>query len=85
MNENDIARAAVALPDRFADRLASDDLAAVREFAEVGEWDEEIDLLVACLHQTGAAVTSAERELLATLLTEMRLPTDPLDQVASSE
>ena len=35
--------------ERFADRLDPADLAAVREYAEVGERGEEIGLLLACL------------------------------------
>jgi len=50
----------------FADRLESAALADVREFAEAGEWECEIDLLIACLRS--APVTAAERAELTGLL-----------------
>jgi hypothetical protein len=51
MDEYEIAERAHALPDRFADRLDPADLTTVREYAEVGEWSEEIDLLPQTSHQ----------------------------------
>jgi len=54
MDEHELAERAYALPSRFADRLDPADLATVHEYAEAGEWGEEIDLLLACLNAAGA-------------------------------
>ena len=55
------------------------DLATVREYAEAGEWGEEIDLLLACLIAARRPVTAAEREELAALLEAMGLPAEPAE------
>ena len=49
MDERELTQRAYALPVIFPDRLTALDLAAIRDYAEAGEWGEEIDLLVACL------------------------------------
>jgi hypothetical protein len=51
MDECELAGRAYALPVRFADRLNPAQLADVRECAQVGEWAEEIDPLLACLRR----------------------------------
>jgi hypothetical protein len=79
MDEHELAERAYALPNRFADRLDSANLATVREYAEVGEWGEEIDLLLACLSAARRPVTAAERGELVALLQAMGLPTGPAD------
>jgi hypothetical protein len=45
MDEHELAVRAYALPVSFAGRLDPADLAVVREYAQVGEWGEEIGLL----------------------------------------
>jgi hypothetical protein len=79
MDGYEIAERAHALPDTFADRLESVDLAAVREYAEVGEWGEEIDLLLASLRAGQRSVTLAERTELIALLEAMGMTTEAVD------
>jgi hypothetical protein len=55
--------------------------AAVREYAAVGEWGEEIDLLLASLRGTGQPVTTAERNELTALLKAMGLSADPVEKL----
>jgi hypothetical protein len=55
----------------------------VREYAEVGEWGEEIDLLLASLHAARQPVTAAEREELVALLEAMGLPAEPAEQLSA--
>jgi hypothetical protein len=81
MDEYEIAERAHALPDRFADRLDPADLKTVREYAEVGEWGEELDLLLAALRETQRPITALERSELVTLLQAMGLPTDPAEKL----
>jgi hypothetical protein len=68
MDEHELAVRAYALPGRFADRLDPAQLADVREYAQVGEWGEELDLLLACLRIARRPVTAAERAELVALL-----------------
>ena len=82
MDEHELAKRAYALPDRFADRLAPADLASVREFAQVGEWAEELDLLVAALAAAHQPVSPSERDELTDLLTATGMPTDPIERLA---
>jgi hypothetical protein len=83
MDEYELAERAYALPGRFADRLDPDDLATVREYAEAGEWGEEVDLLLACLIAARRPVTAAEREELAALLEAMGLPAEPAEGLSA--
>ena len=62
MDEHELALRAYALPVRFAGRLDPADLAVVREYAEVGEWGEEIDLLLACLRIARRPVTARNEQ-----------------------
>jgi hypothetical protein len=82
MDEYELAERAYSLPDRFADRLDPTDLATVREYAEAGEWGEEIDLLLACLRATGRPVTAAERGELVALLEAMGMPSEPAEELS---
>ncbi len=82
MDEYELAERAHALPDRFADRLEPGDLATVRQYADVGEWGEEIDLLLATLSATRQPITTAERSDLLVLLKAMGLPTDPVRKLS---
>lgn len=81
MDQYELAERAYKLPQRFADRLNQADLATVREYAEVGEWGEEIDLLLACLSAAQRSVTAAERGELVALLEAMDLPTKPAEEL----
>jgi hypothetical protein len=81
MDEHDLARRAYALPDTFAARLSPADLASVREFAEVGEWGEELDLLVAILSGTSQPVSVAERDELAALASAVGMPVEPVGRL----
>ena len=67
MDEHELAVRAYALPARFADCLEPAELSDVREYAEVGEWGEEINLLLACLRTARGPLTAAERAELAVL------------------
>ena len=51
--------------------------------AEVGEWGEEIDLLLACLSAAGRPVTAAERGELVALLEAMGMPTEPAKELSA--
>jgi hypothetical protein len=84
MDEYEIAERAHALPDRFADRLDPADLKTAREYAEVGEWGEEIDLLLAALHAAQRPVSAAERSELIALLEAMGMPADPAEKLKIS-
>ena len=83
MDEHELAVRTYELPGRFADRLDLARLAVVREYAEVGEWGEEIDLLLACLRMARRPVTAAERAELMALLQAMGLPAEPVEELGS--
>jgi hypothetical protein len=85
MDDYELAQRAHALPARFADRLAPADLATVREYAEVGEWGEEIDLLLACLNVAGRPVTAPERAELIALLEAMGMSTAPAKELRADD
>jgi hypothetical protein len=78
MDEHELAVRAYALPERFADRL---DPAHVREYAQVGELSEEIDLLPVCLRVARRPVTAAGRLELVALLQAIGLPTEPVEEL----
>jgi len=67
----------------FADRLDPTDLATVREYAEAGEWGEEIDLLLACLSATRRPVTAAERGELVALLEAMGMSAGAAEELGA--
>jgi hypothetical protein len=81
MDEHDLAQRAYALPDTFAGRLSPADLASVREFAEAGEWGEELDLLVAILSGTSQPVSVAERDELTALASAVGMPVEPVGRL----
>jgi hypothetical protein len=81
MDEHDLAQRAYALPDTFAGRLSPADLASAREFAEAGEWGEELDLLVAALSGTSQPVSVAERDELAALASAVGMPVEPVGRL----
>ena len=78
MNEAEVIERAETLPGRYADRVRPQDLEGMRSMADGGEWQELVDLLIASLAMTQAAVTSGERDELRTLAEAMDLPTDQL-------
>jgi CTP:molybdopterin cytidylyltransferase MocA len=78
VNESEIIERAEALPDRYAGRVRSNDLYAMRAMASGGEWQELIDVLVGSLTSTRAAVTASERDELCSLLAAMDMPQDLL-------
>jgi hypothetical protein len=79
VNDNEMMDRVNALPGRFADRLDPTDIDDVREAAHAGEWGEAVDVLISSLAETRAAVTTAERDELSTLLDVMGLPTELLN------
>jgi hypothetical protein len=81
MEDKELARRAYALPDRFADRLDPKDLANIREYARVGEWGEEIEELVACLHHNDHAITATEHAEIQILLNMIGEPPGLLAQL----
>jgi hypothetical protein len=78
MDENEIARLASSLPQRFADRIP----ARTREIIELmeggGEYGELTIELAASLAAHHVPVTTAERDELLALLEAMHMPTDPI-------
>jgi hypothetical protein len=81
MEDKELARRAYALPDRFADRLDPKDLANIREYADVGEWGEEIEELLASLRHDDRAITTAEHEEIQALLDAMGESPELLNQL----
>ena len=55
----------------------------MREYAEVGEWGEEIDLSLACLRAARQPVTAEERRDLVALLEAMGMPAEPAEQLSA--
>lgn len=83
MEEYELADRAHALPGRFAERIDPGDLATVREYAEAGEWGEEIGLLLACLSGARRPVTVAEEAELLALLEAMGLSAEQADKLSA--
>lgn len=83
MDEYELAERAFALPARFADRLDPTDLATVREYAEAGEWGEEIDLLLAYLSTARRSVTAAERAELVALVEAMGMSSTTAQELSA--
>ncbi len=81
MNEHELATRTYELPEMFADRVPADELDSLHSMAEGGEWGELLDLLVAGLLFTGAAVTRVERDRLQEVLEGWGLPTGQLDEL----
>jgi hypothetical protein len=81
MSDLELRRSAKELPDIFADRVSAATLRNLRSLAGAGEWDEELDLLVAGLKETGAWVSREELDRLRTLFTGWKIPTDILDDL----
>jgi hypothetical protein len=79
MDERELVKRCRALPSRFADRLSPKDLADVEEFSSVGEWDEELDLLLTGLNNGGQTITATERDEIRALLDHMHVSHDRLN------
>ena len=81
MDDNEIARRASSLPQRFADRIP----ARTREIIELmesgGEYGELTIELAASLAAHHVPVTAAERDELLRLLEAMGMPTDPIGRL----
>jgi hypothetical protein len=81
MDDNEIARRASSLPQRFADRIP----ARTREIIELmesgGEYGELTIELAASLAARHVPVTAAERDELLGLLEAMGMPTDPIGRL----
>lgn len=84
MSEADLATRTATLPELFADRVPASALDGLRSMADGGEWDELLDLLVAALRQTGAAISAAERVELREVLAGWGLPTGHVDDLNGS-
>lgn len=81
-NEAELATVTKRLPEMFAGRVRAVDFDGLRSMADAGEWGELLDLLVAALRVTNAAITAEERDLLRGVLAGWGLPTDPVDDLA---
>jgi hypothetical protein len=79
MDERELVKRCRALPGRFADRLSPKDLADVEEFSSVGEWDEEVDLLLSGLNNGGQTISAKERDEIKALLDHMQMSHDRLN------
>ncbi|MGO8956352.1 MAG: hypothetical protein ACLQFR_03105 [Streptosporangiaceae bacterium] len=82
MNEAELATRTARLPEIFADRIPDAEIDGLRSMAQGGEWDELIDLLLAILLETRAAVSVSERDQLRDLLAGWGLPTRQLADLA---
>jgi hypothetical protein len=78
VNESEVIERVEALPDRYVGRVRPNDLYAMRAMSSGGEWGELVDLLVASLSLTRAAVTESERDELRSLLAAMNMEEEPL-------
>jgi hypothetical protein len=83
MEDDELARRAYALPDRFKDRLSARTFEHVRSAARAGEWDEEIDILLAGLQKNESTISAAERDETQALLDAMGESSERLDQLSS--
>jgi hypothetical protein len=81
MDESEIALRASALPDLFAARISPEALEGLRLMDEGGEYGELTIELAATLAHTRAPVTAAEQRELRELLTAMKMPTSPVDEL----
>jgi hypothetical protein len=81
VRESEVIERAKALPDRYTNRVRPQDLDGMRSMSDGGEWQELVDLLIASLAMTQAAVTSSERDELRLLLEAMDLPVAQLAEL----
>jgi len=78
MDEDEIARRASSLPQRFADRIPPRTLEIIELMDVGGEYGELTIELAASLAAHHTPVTAAERDELFALLEAMDMPTDPI-------
>jgi hypothetical protein len=78
MNENEIAKLASSLPQKFADRLPPRTLEIIELMEAGGEYGELTIELSASLAAHHTPVTAAERDELRGLLEAMGMPTEPI-------
>ena len=78
MDEDEIARRASSLPQRFADRIPPRTLEIIELMDGGGEYGELTIELAASLAAHDTPVTAAERDELLALLEAMDMPTDPI-------
>ena len=78
MDENEIARRASSLPQRFAGRVPPGTLEIIELMDGGGEYGELTIELAASLAAHDTPVTAAERDELLALLEAMDMPTDPI-------
>jgi hypothetical protein len=81
MDENEIARRASGLPQRFADRIPARTLEIIELMNGGGEYGELAVELAAALAVHQVPVTAAERDELRALLEAMDMPTDPIAEL----
>jgi hypothetical protein len=77
-DESQLATQTAALVETFASRVPGADLDGLLSMARGGEWDELLDLLIAGIQATEAAVSADEMEQLREVLTGWGLSTDQL-------
>jgi hypothetical protein len=85
MDDKELARRAHELPGRFADRISPKTFEHVQGAARGGEWDEEIDILLAGLQKGDSAISAEERDEIKALLDAMGEPSDRLDQLTVTD
>lgn len=78
MTEGEFIDAAEALPGRYATRLPGNDVAAIGDHCDGGEWDELLDDLLASLAANRATITSDEHAELSSLLDYAHMSADRL-------
>ena len=81
MDENEIARRASSLPQRFAGRVPPGTLEIIELMDGGGEYGELTIELAAALAAHHTPVTAAERDELLALLEAMDMPTDPIAEL----
>jgi hypothetical protein len=73
-----------ALPEPFAERLHGGVRYSIYKVACAGEWDKALEMLIAGLAESNAAVSSAELEELTTLLAAIGQPVADIAALTAS-
>jgi hypothetical protein len=81
MDENEIARRASSLPQRFADRIPARTREIIQLMEGGGEYGELTIELAASLAAHHVPITAAERDELLGLLEATGMPTDPIGRL----
>lgn len=74
LSEEQVAARMARLPERFADRLAPEDLRAVTRNRDAGEWLLTVQALIGSLSRADSPVSTRERAELRTLLETFAQP-----------